>query len=76
MTVPYNADAIAKPWTPALSPHSAWIFCSAPEMTTVSNPNRNPANAEVIDHRTMRRLNPEGLRPVAPSDRFEVPVLS
>src|ERR1700722_2667652 len=30
------------------------MVCSAPEMTTVSNPNRNPARADVIDHRRIR----------------------
>src|SRR5579862_9108356 len=30
------------------------MVCSAPEMTTVSNPNRNPAKADMIDHRKIR----------------------
>jgi hypothetical protein len=41
------------PCHPALNCQSAWIFCSAPEMTTVSKPNRNPASAEVIDQKNI-----------------------
>src|SRR5688500_8749120 len=33
---------------------SFWMVCSAPEMTTVSNPKRNPARAEVSDQKKMR----------------------
>jgi hypothetical protein len=50
-TVPYNADAIATPCIPALKSHSFWIVCSAPDITTVSNPNRNPARADVSDQK-------------------------
>jgi hypothetical protein len=37
-----------------LNPHNAWIVFSAPEMTTVSKPNRNPASAETSDQRKSR----------------------
>jgi hypothetical protein len=30
------------------------MFCSAPEMTTVSNPNRNPASAAVKEQKNNR----------------------
>src|SRR5258708_393529 len=30
------------------------MVCSAPEMTTVSKPNRNPASAELMDQKKMR----------------------
>src|ERR1022692_4124762 len=40
----------------ALSPQSGWMGCSAPEMTTVSKPKRNPASADVTDQRRMRRF--------------------
>ena len=42
------------PCRPGLKPQSDWIFCSAPEMTTVSKPKRNPARAEVMDQKKMR----------------------
>src|SRR5580698_4687812 len=32
------------------------MVCSAPEMTTVSKPNRNPASADVTDQRKIRPL--------------------
>ena len=57
-TVPYKAAATAMPWVPGSRCHKAWIVCSAPEMTTVSKPNRNPARAEVMDHRMMRPCIP------------------
>ncbi len=47
---------MAMPCMPALKPQSAWIFCSAPEMTTVSKPNKKPASAEVIDQKKIRLL--------------------
>src|SRR5689334_24434490 len=50
MIVPYSVDAIAIPCSCALNPHKVWIVCSAPEITTVSKPNRKPASAEVSDH--------------------------
>ena len=53
-TVPYKAEATATPCIAALKFHKDWIFCSAPEMTTVSNPNKNPARADVADHSKMR----------------------
>ena len=55
-TVPYSAEAMAIPCIPALKPQSDWIVCSAPEMTTVSNPKRNPASAEVMDQKKTRFL--------------------
>ena len=39
---------------PGLRPQSDWIVCSAPEMTTVSKPKRNPASADVMDQKKMR----------------------
>ena len=54
MTVPYSADAMTTPWTAGLKFQRVWISFSAPEMTTVSKPNRKPASDEVIDHKTMR----------------------
>src|ERR1700690_3009635 len=45
---------MAMPWSSGLSPHSAWIVFSAPEITTVSKPKRNPASAEVRDQKKMR----------------------
>ena len=59
-TVPYSAEAMASPCIPELRSQSAWIVCSAPEMTTVSNPNRNPARAEVKDQSKMRLLMAAG----------------
>ena len=53
-TVPYRAEAIATPCTSGLRFQSDWMVCSAPEMTTVSNPKRNPASAEVMDQNRMR----------------------
>src|SRR5215471_4477711 len=45
---------MAIPCTPGVSPQSAWIVFSAPEMTTVSKPKRNPASAEVRDQKKIR----------------------
>src|SRR5579872_3714003 len=45
---------MAMPCSPGLSPHSVWMVFSAPEITTVSNPKRNPARAEVSDQKEMR----------------------
>ena len=45
---------MANPCIPALRPHSFWMVCSAPEITTVSKPNKNPARAEVMDQKKMR----------------------
>src|ERR1017187_1349348 len=56
---------MAIPWMPALSPQSAWIFCSAPEMTTVSKPKRNPASAEGSDKKKMRPFNRSGCWPAS-----------
>src|SRR5512139_3074646 len=42
------------PCISGLRPQSDWIVCSAPEMTTVSKPNRKPARAEVTDQTTVR----------------------
>ena len=42
------------PCSPGLSPQSVWMVCSAPEMTTVSKPKRNPASADVSDQKKMR----------------------
>ena len=51
-TVPHNAALMASPCNAGLSPHSAWIVFSAPEITTVSKPNRNPPSAAMIAHIT------------------------
>src|SRR5437879_6354648 len=44
------------PWSSGLRPQSACIVFSAPEITTVSNPKRNPASADVSDQKKMRRF--------------------
>jgi hypothetical protein len=45
---------MASPCSCGLSFHSDWIVPSAPEMTTVSKPKRNPANAAVRDQKKRR----------------------
>src|SRR5271165_4170036 len=45
---------MAMPCMPGLSPQSVWMVFSAPEMTTVSKPKRNPASADVSDQRKTR----------------------
>src|ERR1700688_4506702 len=45
---------MAMPWRPGLRPQRVWIVFSAPEMTTVSKPKRNPASADVSDQKNMR----------------------
>ncbi len=40
--------------SPGSRPHSVCMVFSAPEMTTVSKPKRNPASAEVSDQKKMR----------------------
>src|ERR1700738_3250763 len=45
---------MAMPCNPGLRPQSDWIVFSAPEMTTVSKPKRNPASADVRDQKKMR----------------------
>ena len=65
--MPYSAAPMATPCSSGLSPHSDWIFCSAPEITTVSKPNRNPARAEVMDQRK-RRLCMRCFYPKRPPD--------
>src|ERR1043165_1491915 len=63
-TVPYSAAASATPCTPALRGQMPWIACSAPEITTVSKPKRNPASAEVTDQTTSRPVILTGAAPV------------
>ena len=53
---------MAIPCIPGLRPQRAWIVFSAPEITTVSKPNKNPASAEVMDQKMMRAF----MRPVTP----------
>jgi len=48
-TVPQRAEDMARPCMKLLKSHMRWMVCSAPEMTTVSNPKRKPANADVSD---------------------------
>jgi hypothetical protein len=60
---------MAIPCIPGLRSHSDCIFCSAPEMTTVSKPKRNPANAAVNAEKTIRPLMPTLL----PSARRQIP---
>ena len=49
-TVPHNAiDIIKKPWNHGEVFHNSFIGRLAPEITTVSKPNMNPANAAMID---------------------------
>ena len=55
-TVPQRAALTANPWAVGERPQSSWIVCSAPLMTTVSNPNRNPARAAVRDHANRRSV--------------------
>src|SRR5678810_1015465 len=50
---------MAMPCIPGLRPHNVWMVFSAPEITTVSNPNRKPASAEVMDQNRMRGLMEE-----------------
>src|SRR5580700_1718418 len=45
---------MAMPCRLGLSAHSVWIVFSAPEITTVSKPKRNPASADVSDQKKMR----------------------
>ena len=54
----YNKDEVeearalsAQPCIEPLKDQMFWICFSAPEITTVSKPKRNPASAAVIDHR-------------------------
>ena len=48
-TVPHRAmDIIKIPWNQSPVFQSFWIDWSAPEITMVSKPNKNPANATVI----------------------------
>src|SRR5579863_8591911 len=51
---------MAMPCRPGLSPQSVCIVFSAPEITTVSKPNRKPASAEVSDQKKMRPCNVPG----------------
>ena len=46
---------MAMPCIPGVRPHKRWIVCSAPEMTTVSKPNRKPARAAMRDQKNRRR---------------------
>src|SRR5690606_13070932 len=49
-TVPHKAIAITtEPWKASVVPHSSCNCLSAPDITTVSNPKRNPARAAQID---------------------------
>src|SRR5579863_4747902 len=45
---------MAMPCSPGLNPQSDWMVFSAPEITTVSKPKRNPASADVSDQKKMR----------------------
>src|SRR5215469_9044149 len=47
---------MAIPCRPGLKPQRLWIVFSAPDMTTVSKPKRNPASAEVSDQKKIRRF--------------------
>jgi len=49
-TVPHSAALIHSPCMTPSRRHSDWIFCSAPEITIVSNPNKKPASAAVTAH--------------------------
>src|SRR5689334_24576521 len=51
---PYTTLFRSRPCRSGLSCQSAWIVFSAPEMTTVSKPNRNPARADTTDQRRTR----------------------
>ena len=53
-SVPQRAAPVARPCSSGLSSQSDWIVFSAPEMTTVSKPNRNPASADTTDQSRMR----------------------
>ena len=44
-TVPHSALEIARPCSAGLMFHTRCTACSAPEITAVSKPNRNPASA-------------------------------
>jgi hypothetical protein len=46
---------MAVPCSSLLKFQSDWIVFSAPEMTTVSKPNRNPARDEVSDQKSRWR---------------------
>ncbi|PLB18706.1 MAG: hypothetical protein TRG1_2378 [Flavobacteriaceae bacterium FS1-H7996/R] len=49
-TVPQSAMPITTtPWNISEEPHNSCSFFSAPEITTVSKPNRKPASAAVMD---------------------------
>ena len=48
-TVPHSAALMHNPCHSESSSQIACIFCSAPEITTASKPNKNPASAEIID---------------------------
>ena len=53
-TVPQFADLMTSPWMPDDSCHCSSIAFSVPEITTVSNPRRNPASDAVKDQKTRR----------------------
>ena len=51
-TVPHKAIAITTlPWKASDEFHKLWSFLSAPEITTVSNPNNSPAIAATSDQK-------------------------
>jgi hypothetical protein len=48
---PSSADATVKPSAPALAENWLWIAVTAPLMTALSYPNKNPPSAAVSDSR-------------------------
>ena len=52
ITVPIKLEATVKPCQKLLSDHKPWMVFSAPEITAVSKPNKNPPNAAISAIRT------------------------
>src|SRR5689334_9728994 len=52
ITVPMRLDATVNPCQKELSCQRPWMVFSAPDITAVSNPNRNPPNAAISAMRT------------------------
>lgn len=48
-TVPISAIETVRPCSKAVRFQICWIFCSAPEITAVSRPNKNPPKAMMTD---------------------------
>src|SRR5579862_8047351 len=56
ITVPIRLAATVNPKRKSLSDQSCWIVFSAPEITAVSNPNKNPPSAAISVQRSRKEL--------------------